>query len=215
LSKPERPRLRQRERGVSMTLSTAAADCLAQQWRMGVQDQDGHWQDTQAAPRDIEHLPARRDSTPVGPPDRARSFPLALILAVVVGIAVASISVHAYLDWRARVALEETVRANTEAARQARLKAEQQQREEAARQQLRQAELDQQEALRLQAIRDRQSADEAARKAVTAEADRKEKAWAKFYRKPASCNDAATLECANGYIRAKRAFEEKYARGEL
>src|SRR5882762_2919372 len=141
---------------------------------MGVQDQDGHWHDTQAAPRDGEPLPARRDSMPLDPPDRARSYPLALILAIVVSAAVALFSVHAYLEWRARVAAEEIVRANAEEMRKAQLQVEQQRREEAARQQVRQAQLDRQEALRLQAMRDRQNADEAARKAVVAEADRKE-----------------------------------------
>jgi len=48
-----------------------------------------------------------------------------------------------------------------------------------------------------------------------AEVDRKERAWTRYYRKPAICNDAATVECANAFIRAKRTFEEKYPRGEL
>ena len=95
------------------------------------------------------------------------------------------------------------------------LQLRQQQRAETARQQARHDELDRQEALKVQAIRKQQAFDEAQRRAVIAEAERKERAWAKFYRRPPSCNDTASMECANGFIRAKRAFEEKYARGEI
>jgi hypothetical protein len=138
-----------------------------------------------------------------------------LILAAVVGAAVVSIAVHAYLEWRARVALEEILRASAEATRKLQLQLEQQRRNDAAAQQARQRQLERQEASRAQAIREQQQTQEDARQATLAEADRKERAWAKFYRRPASCNDAASMECANGYIRAKRSFEEKFARGEL
>ena len=39
-----------------------------------------------------------------------------------------------------------------------------------------------------------------------------EQAFAASYRRPPGCAEAATLECANHYIRAKRAFEAQYAR---
>lgn len=50
-------------------------------------------------------------------------------------------------------------------------------------------------------------------------AARKERAWNRFYKKPAQCDgnpssDVMT-ECANHYIRAKRQFEEAYATGKL
>lgn len=47
---------------------------------------------------------------------------------------------------------------------------------------------------------------------------RKEDAWSRFYRKPVQCDKAegqAFMECANGYIRAKRQFEAQYAKGAL
>jgi hypothetical protein len=44
------------------------------------------------------------------------------------------------------------------------------------------------------------------------DAQRMEQAFAASYRKPPGCADAATLECANHYIRAKRAFEAQYLR---
>jgi hypothetical protein len=50
-------------------------------------------------------------------------------------------------------------------------------------------------------------------------ADRKERAWNKYYKKPATCegnpSNEAMTECANHYIRAKRQFEEAYAAGKL
>jgi len=50
-------------------------------------------------------------------------------------------------------------------------------------------------------------------------AERKERAWALFYKKPAACDDsppkASLVECANHFIRAKREFEQIYAAGKL
>lgn len=49
-------------------------------------------------------------------------------------------------------------------------------------------------------------------------AERKERAWASFYSKPADCDDsppkADIVECANHFIRAKREFEQLYAAGK-
>ena len=47
---------------------------------------------------------------------------------------------------------------------------------------------------------------------TVSDAERKERAWAASYRKPPGCADSASLECANHYIRARRAFEAQYAR---
>ena len=48
---------------------------------------------------------------------------------------------------------------------------------------------------------------------------RRERAWAKFYVKPARCdnspNGETLMECANEHIRAKRRFETEYAAGSL
>lgn len=50
-------------------------------------------------------------------------------------------------------------------------------------------------------------------------AARKERAWAKYYKKPPQCdgnpNSDTMMACANQFIRAKREFEEAYAAGKL
>ena len=49
-------------------------------------------------------------------------------------------------------------------------------------------------------------------------AERKERAWAVFYKPPAACDDsppkASMVECANHFIRAKREFEQSYSVGK-
>ena len=85
----------------------------------------------------------------------------------------------------------------------------------AERQAQREAAMQQQERARLQSLADQERLRTEQRLTARADAERKDRAWARFYRKPAVCDDAATVECANAYIRARRSFEEKYARGEL
>jgi len=67
-----------------------------------------------------------------------------------------------------------------------------------------------QEAERLAAL-----AQQAALQAI----ERKERAWALFYKKPAACDEippkASMVECANHFIRAKREFEQLYEAGKL
>ncbi len=49
--------------------------------------------------------------------------------------------------------------------------------------------------------------------------ERKQRAWARYYKKPPYCVDNPTsdtlIDCANHYIRARRQFEEAYAAGKL
>jgi len=58
---------------------------------------------------------------------------------------------------------------------------------------------------------------QATRQATQAAAERKERAWARFYSRPPQCDDNPTkammVECANQFIRARRQFEESYASG--
>jgi hypothetical protein len=65
----------------------------------------------------------------------------------------------------------------------------------------------------------RQRAREAAQQASLAAARRKERAWARWYQRPAFCNENPTsaqmVECANHHIRARKEFEERYAAGRL
>lgn len=48
---------------------------------------------------------------------------------------------------------------------------------------------------------------------------RKERAWARFYHRPASCDGNPTtdqlIECANHFIRSKREFDERWKAGTL
>jgi hypothetical protein len=58
----------------------------------------------------------------------------------------------------------------------------------------------------------------AAQRAAQQALERKERAWALYYTKPAQCDSnpprATMVECANHFIRAKRQFEELYAAGQ-
>jgi multidrug efflux pump subunit AcrA (membrane-fusion protein) len=174
------------------------------------------WKDTQGSAYEPHRADDPRGAALFGAPARSSRYHSALIVAAAIaGAALMVIAVDAFREWRVRVAIEQMTRASQDALRQINAQNEQAQRDAQAREAMRQANLEKQEAARLRAIAQRQQADEAVKRAALEEADRKEKAWAKFYRKPAACNDAVTLECANAHIRAKRAFEDKYARGEL
>lgn len=183
---------------------------------MAVQEHESDWQDTQQSGQSGA-TPVRESHPRPAPPAQPLSWrhPLVLALVVLSLLAVMTLGVRGCVERKARTARAEMARINAEAAHQAQLLAERQQREDIARQQARQAALDAQEAAKRQAARELEQQEAAARRAEAAEAERKEQAWAKFYRKPASCNDAGTMNCANDYIRAKREFERRYAKGEL
>jgi len=199
-----------------VTQPLAAGIGPAQQWRMADQANDPHWQDTQTA--QVSDAPPHTARAPA--PIAVRRpldwrHPLVLALGLIAVIAVVSMSVRGCVEHRTRIAAEATARAQAQAAREEQSRIDEQQRKAAAQQQARQAMEEQREAAKLQAARKLEQEQEAARRASVAEAERKEQAWAKFYRKPASCNDATTMACTNDYIRAKREFERRYARGEL
>jgi hypothetical protein len=64
----------------------------------------------------------------------------------------------------------------------------------------------------------RERAASEAQQALQQAAQLKEQAWQRYYRKPPNCETAegpAFVECANHYIRAKRAFEAPYAAGKI
>jgi len=130
-----------------------------------------------------------------------------LVLVLIIGVT--------FVQWRSQAAAQETLRLNQEAQRQAQAQIEQMQREALARQAQLEAQQQREEEQRIQASTEQQRAAEAARRAEAEAADRREKAWARFYRPPPHCETAATMECTNRYIRAKRLFDEKYGKGEL
>jgi len=114
---------------------------------MATGDREPQWSDTHGGLRDVRPF-SGSDRSPTSSPSY---HPIAIVLAALIGAGAMIIGVHAYQEWRARVAIAEVVRAGNEAMRQVQLQAAQQQREEAARQQARQAEIDRQEALKVQA----------------------------------------------------------------
>jgi hypothetical protein len=139
-------------------------------------------------------------------------LPLQFAIAVIIGVLVATAIAAVYVRWSARSATEASARATaTEIDRIAR---ENQQQLEATQQAAaeRQRQADAEERARADKIREQQRLAEESQRAAVGDAERKEKAWAAYYRKPPNCADAATLECANHYIRARRAFEAQYAR---
>lgn len=140
-------------------------------------------------------------------------------LRIALGLLAAATLAFAGLGWivhsRSEAAAELKLRDQPNQLQQSQAEGRQLQLQAEGRDAARKALTQQQDAQRLQAISAQQQAEEEARRLEAEAVDRKAKAWAKFYRKPAVCNDANTMDCANAYIRAKRTFEEKYARGEL
>lgn len=179
------------------------------------QDPEEVWSDTVRRESDEEpHPPAASRPNLVRP--REPRFPpvLAIALGVAALVLVWIIGVT-FVQWRVQVAAQEKMRVTQEAERRAQEQTERMAREAVARQAQLLAEQQRQEELRIQAANEQLRAAEAARRAEAEAADRKEKAWQRFYHPPPHCETAATMECTNRYIRAKRQFEEKYSKGEL
>jgi len=181
---------------------------------MDMQDQSVQALDSRGAPRHAgREQAASTDWDELHSARRERPFMTVLIVVVIAGSF--GLASQAYMEWRARVVMEQVDRRAQETFRATQLQAQQIQREVQMREAKWQTQRDQEEAQRVQAIQERQHAEDAAKRAAVEETRRREQAWAKFYHKPAACNDAATMACANSYIRAKRIFEEKFAHGEL
>jgi uncharacterized protein HemX len=146
---------------------------------------------------------------------RRRLSPLVVVLALLVVATLAFAGLAWILNSRTEAAAELKLRSKPNALQESQREGQKLLSEAEEREAARRARAQQQEAQRLQTFADQQRAQEQAKRAEDEEVARKAKAWEKFYRKPAVCNDANTMDCANAYIRAKRLFEEKYARGEL
>jgi len=186
------------------------------------QDQDKVWSDTVRRETTPEQEESPRPAVPSVSRARGERGGRSgrMQFGVVIALAVAAlvlvwIVIVTFVQWRSQAAAQETLRLNQEAQRQAQAQIDQMQREALARQAQLEAEQQRQEEKRAQALAEELRAAEAARRAEADAADRREKAWARFYRQPPHCEIAATMECTNRYIRAKRLFDEKYARGEL
>ncbi len=139
-------------------------------------------------------------------------LPLQFAIAVILGVLIATAIAAAYVKWNARVTAEANARATQEEieriARERQEQLEAEQRAAAERQRTAAEE----ERARIEKLREEQRLAEEARRAQMNDTQRMEEAFAASYRKPPGCADAATLDCANHYIRAKRAFEAQYIR---
>ncbi len=171
---------------------------------MGVQDRDWYW---------------RRETPANGyiQPKRSffKSFPVQIAMGVAAGIVFAAAVVLAFNEWRTRAAAEEAARVFQQLATE-------QQRRQAAQAEAAARANAQREAVareRRQAIANQQRTVENWKRSELDARNRKEKAWERFYRKPPRCDEALggswTVDCANEYIRAKRAFQERYDAGKL
>ena len=192
------------------------------------QDQDKVWSDTVRretkpeqgeSPHPAVH-PALRPAPPRVHAGRSAGRNARIQLGVIIALAVAGLVLVwivgvTFVQWRAQQAAQETLRLNQEAQRQAQAQVEQMEREALTRKAQLEAEQQRQEEKRVKAFAEEQRASEAARRAEAEAGDRREKAWARFYRPPPHCETSATMECTNRYIRAKRQFDEKWARGEF
>ena len=125
-------------------------------------------------------------------------LPLQFAIAVILGVLIATAIAAAYVKWNARVSAEANARAAQEEIDRLALE--------------RQRVATEEERARIERLREEQRLAEESRRATLSDAERMERAFAASYRKPPGCAEAGTLECANHYIRAKRAFEAQYAR---
>ena len=164
----------------------------------------------------VDASPARRSDALRRPRSGSLlTHPLTLLVATIAAIVIVWMIGAAAVRWREQVVAERAAQVARENERQAQQQAEQAQREAAEREARRQAQLEQADAARAQATADALRAQDDARVAEVSAADRKEKAWAKFYRKPSHCETSGSMDCVNGYIRARRAFEEKWNKAEF
>jgi hypothetical protein len=156
-----------------------------------------------------------RKAQPLARPTLSLPEPVKIALWVTVGLlllfAIAAMVVRSNQRAAAEAADKAAQQAMEQNERDDRLRAEAAQRALAERQRLAQ----EQEQARVERIREEQRRAEDAQKAVSGEAERRQRAWEAYYRKPPGCTEAATMECTNHYIRAKRAFDDKYAKGQL
>lgn len=171
---------------------------------MGFEDRDWYKKEQKAK--------ARRARAADRPP---RFTPLRIALGLVAAATLAFAGLGWMVHSRSEAAAEVKLRSQPNVLQETQTEAKKLQTEAEGREAARKAQTQQQDAQRAQTITAQQQAEEEARRLEAEAVDRKAKAWEKFYRKPAVCNDANTMDCANAYIRAKRSFEEKYARGEL
>ncbi len=139
-------------------------------------------------------------------------LPLQFAVAVILGVLIATAIAAAYVKWNARVTAEANARATQEEIERIAREREQQLEAEQRAAAERQRKAADEERQRIESAREAQRLADEAQRAMLSDAERLERAFAASYRKPPGCADSGTLECANHYIRARRAFEAQYLR---
>jgi hypothetical protein len=157
----------------------------------------------------------RRTPASVARPALSLPAPVKIALGVAAGLLLLFAITVLYVRSSQRAAAETAARAARQATEQ--IERDNQQRAETAQRAFaqRQRLADEQEQARIQRIREQERQADQAQGVVSGEAERRQRAWEAYYRKPPGCIDAATMECTNHYIRARRAFDEKFAKGQL
>ena len=164
---------------------------------MGLQDRDWYWDAKEAAERE-QFRPGS---------DQVDVF-WKIVAAVFLGSLLASIVFWGFQEWRVRREAEMALEALKQTAAAAEAESRKEQAAAAARQARWQAELSARQAAAEQEQRRAKAALQAAIDYETAKAA----AWLKAYKRPARCETQVDVECANDYIKAKRAFEAEWAR---
>ena len=131
-----------------------------------------------------------------------------IALGVTLGILVAGVIGFFVRAWMAQAAIEQITQQTSK------MLIQQQQADQAARDRSL-AEKAEQERAAAYAATARQQAHTSA----TDAAMRRERAWSKYYKRPALCDDQPSnetmMKCANEHIRAKRQFDADYEAGKL
>ena len=141
------------------------------------------------------------------PVTRSSGVPVLVVLGLLLVCAIAL----AVVQWRSHVALATATAAATREAERAAEEASREEQAAVEREATRRQQLQAQEEARRRELDERRQAEEAALNATRAREQDRQRAWAEFYRPPPGCKDATTVDCANAYIRAKQAFDKRYA----
>lgn len=140
-------------------------------------------------------------------------FPMAVHIAVgvAVGSFIAGVALFEFWQWRITRSVE--LAASELKASVIATQGEQARRDEQARS----AEVARRTAAAAETAVIQRAVEQQRRDALEAETQR-EQAWARFYQKPIRCDEsrggAWTVDCANDFIRAKKAFAEKHPQGQ-
>lgn len=140
--------------------------------------------------------------------DREETRIWKIAVGVVLGVALAGVIGFFVRAWLAQQAIKQIGEQASQMLLQQQRAAAEMQRRAAEREDARRAEL-------ARTLREQ----EQAKRAALDEQIRRERAWQKFYKRPAKCdenpNSETMMQCANEHIRAKRQFDELYAAGKL